>query len=99
MNDGKRIDRKLKDKTEVAVAVKTRCKEMKWLDKHQSKLCHHFPEMIPVIELGVQHALKECRRQFRTYRWNCSPLRWEEVFSDGGILKKRKTAFTFKHKL
>ena len=71
--------------------TRTYCKGMKWLDKYQRNLCYHFPEIIPLIKDGVKHALKECRRQFISFRWNCSSLDWKEVLNDGGILKKRKS--------
>jgi hypothetical protein len=51
--------------------------------------------MIEIIGKGVKHALKECRRQFNSQRWNCSPLDWEQVFTEGGILRKRKCVLDF----
>lgn len=64
---------------------------MKWLNKYQRKLCYRFPEMIQPIKDGVKHAVKECRRQFSSFRWNCSTLDWKQVLTEGGILKKRKS--------
>ncbi|XP_028419197.1 protein Wnt-2b-like [Dendronephthya gigantea] len=62
---------------------------MKWLNKYRKNLCRRFPEMIPVIERGLKQALEECRRQFSSYRWNCSPLNYKQVLNEGGILRKR----------
>ena len=70
---------------------RTYCKGIKWLDKYQRNLCYRFPGIIPLIKDGIKHALKECRRQFSSFRWNCSSLNWKEVLNDGGILKKRKS--------
>lgn len=72
--------------------TKTHCKEMKWLNRYRRNLCYRFPEMIPVIERGLKQALEECRRQFSLYRWNCSPLNWKQVLTEGGILRKRKSS-------
>ena len=70
--------------------VRVFCTEMKWLSKDRRKLCYSFPEMIPFVKQGVKNALKECRRQFSSYRWNCYPLDWVQVLTERGIVKKRK---------
>lgn len=71
------------------------CRAMSWFDKRQQNLCIRHPDTIAKIRNGVENALTECRRQFRSYRWNCSPLTWTQVFFQDGILKKksRETAF------
>lgn len=63
---------------------------MQWFDKRQRHICTKRPEMIRHVKKGVENALEECRRQFKDYRWNCSPLTWNQVFSEEGLLKKRE---------
>lgn len=93
MSHGEKINRSVK--TRPSSDTKAYCRAVKWLDKNQRKLCYHFPEMIEIIGKGVKHALKECRRQFSSHRWNCSTLDWEQVFTEGGILRKRKCVLDF----
>ena len=68
---------------------------MGWLDIKQKHMCTKTPELIEIVKKAVKNALTECRRQFKTHRWNCSPLTWTQVFSEGGILKTqtREAAF------
>ena len=77
-------------KTHRSADTKIYCREMKWLSIYQRKLCDRFPKMIEPIKDGVKHALKECKRQFSSFRWNCSSLDWKQVLTDGGILKSSK---------
>ena len=63
---------------------------MGWFNIKQKHICTKTPELIEIVQKAVKKALKECRRQFKTQRWNCSPLTWTQVFSEGGILKTRK---------
>ena len=79
----------------IANDIKKYCRAMGWFDRKQKHMCARNPELIEVVQKAVKNALTECRRQFKTYRWNCSPLTWTQVFSEGGILKKRsrETAF------
>lgn len=64
---------------------------MAWFDRKQRSMCVKSPKSIELIQNAVKSALKECRRQFKSYLWNCSPLTWNQVFAEGGILKKRKS--------
>ncbi|XP_046855967.1 protein Wnt-2-like [Xenia sp. Carnegie-2017] len=64
------------------------CKNMTWMKKYQRQYCYSYPKMIDVIKEGVNTALSKCRDRFRSERWNCTPLNWEQVLSGGGLLKK-----------
>ncbi|XP_046859922.1 protein Wnt-2-like [Xenia sp. Carnegie-2017] len=83
------------NKRKILASIRKYCRAMQWFDKRQRHICTKHPEMIRHVKKGVENALEECRRQFKDYRWNCSPLTWNQVFSEEGLLKKRsrETAF------
>lgn len=93
VSDGNKMNKKrkvTKSSAKTSAEIKKYCRAMVWFDKRQRHMCGKQPELIEIVQKGVQNALTECRRQFKTYRWNCSPLTWTQVFSEDGILKKRK---------
>lgn len=64
------------------------------MKKYQRQYCYRYPKMIDVIREGVNTALSKCRDRFRSERWNCTPLNWEQVLSGGGLLKKGSILLT-----
>ena len=86
---------KKKRNNSISNDTKKDCDEMAYFDVRQKHMCTKRPELIEIVQKAVKKALTECRRQFKTRRWNCSPLTWTQVFSEGGILKtqSRETAF------
>ncbi|XP_028399038.1 protein Wnt-7b-like [Dendronephthya gigantea] len=93
VSDGNKTTRK-RSRTRNA-HIRRYCRVMSWFDKRQRSICMRSPDMIKIVERGVRNALTECRKRFKDYRWNCSPLTWNQVFEESGILKRRsrETAF------
>ena len=87
---GEGNNRTTKRRNKILDDVKKYCRAMGWFDRKQKHMCTKNPEIIEIVQKAVKNALTECRRQFKAYRWNCSPLTWTQVFSEGGILKRRK---------
>ena len=87
VSDGNKQARKRKDEKSV---IKRYCGAMVWFDRRQKKMCEKFPTLIEIVKTAVDKALEQCRAQFKWYRWNCSPLTWNQVFAEDGILKRRK---------
>jgi hypothetical protein len=87
---GEGNNRTAKRRNKILDDVKKYCRAMGWFDRKQKHMCTKNPEIIEIVQKAVKNALTECRRQFKAYRWNCSPLTWTQVFSEGGILKRRK---------
>lgn len=91
VSDGIGTSGKRRNRNRAALDIRKYCRAIGWFDKRQRNICVRSPKLIEVVQKGIENALTECRRQFKSYRWNCSPLTWNEVFSEGGILKKRKS--------
>ncbi|CAB3998119.1 Wnt-2b-A [Paramuricea clavata] len=94
VSEGNRTNKK-RNRTKASLDIRKYCRAMVWFDKKQRSMCARTPDLIKVVQKAVKNALAECRRQFKSYRWNCSPLTWDQVFAENGILKKRsrETAF------
>lgn len=42
------------------------------LPSHQQQICRQNPDVVVRIGEGVKIAIKECQRQMKNERWNCS---------------------------
>nr|P21551.1 RecName: Full=Protein Wnt-1; Flags: Precursor [Ambystoma mexicanum]CAA38991.1 Wnt-1 [Ambystoma mexicanum] len=65
------------------------------LSRKQRKLIRQNPGILHSINSGLQSAMKECKWQFRSRRWNCPTTGGDNIF--GKIVNKgcRETAFIF----
>lgn len=53
------------------------CRRIPKLNSQQVKICESGPDILPVIRTGIQLALTQCERFFRSHQnvhhaWNCS---------------------------
>nr|CAD37168.2 Wnt10 protein [Platynereis dumerilii] len=60
--------------TEPNLDPNTVCKTYPDLTAKQYSLCSRYPDVTASAIQGIQVAIHECQRQFKTHRWNCSAL-------------------------
>lgn len=64
-----------------------------WWNPDQIMSCKHYQDHMASISRGAQMGIKECQRQFRHNRWNCSTVDDSSVFGPVLEIPSREAAF------
>ncbi|KAK3856351.1 hypothetical protein Pcinc_037318 [Petrolisthes cinctipes] len=56
----------------VGLGARLLCSRVPGLTPRQRRICSRAPDAVVAVSEGAREGLKECRRQFSRYRWNCT---------------------------
>lgn len=69
------------------------CEAFKGLTKKQIQICKRNVDLMESVKVGADLALKECQKQLRDRRWNCSTLEGPKGFGKSLTEGTRESAF------
>ena len=58
----------------VHIGTRAICENTPGLNGQQKRLCRDYPDVMVNVARGAHLAVKECQKQFRNNRWNCTTL-------------------------
>ncbi|CAL4092335.1 unnamed protein product, partial [Meganyctiphanes norvegica] len=72
------------------------CENIPGLVRRQRVLCERYPDAMLAVTEGARLSVRECQRQFRNSRWNCSTIpRDASVFGRHVLRSTRESAFVY----
>ncbi|XP_076356909.1 protein Wnt-7b-like [Tachypleus tridentatus] len=79
----------------VAFSSRLLCDKIPGLTLGQRRICYREPDLLVAIGDGVRMGIRECQRQFKDHRWNCTNIGSDSVFGHVVVVGSREAAYIY----